>query len=79
MRLTDSRLLVTLLVACLLGPSPVFATDVDGPNDCNRAPVDFGDAPESVPAGKLARSASNAVNSGRSFPVTVLERCMTWL
>lgn len=50
MRLTDSRLLITLLVACLLGSSPVFATDVDGPNDCNRAPVDFGDAPESVPA-----------------------------
>jgi len=27
MRLNDSRLLVTLLVACLLGSSPVFATE----------------------------------------------------
>ena len=36
--------------ALLLAVAPALATDVDGPNDCNRTPVDFGDAPESVPA-----------------------------
>ena len=41
--------LVSVLFACLvMAPAKAPATDVDGPNDCTRAPVDFGDAPEAV-------------------------------
>jgi hypothetical protein len=36
-------------------------------------------APESVPAGKQAVTASNALQSSRRRPVTVETRCMTWL
>ena len=36
-------------------------------------------APDTVPAGKHARSASKAVASGSSFPLTLLVICMTWL
>ncbi|PQM48573.1 hypothetical protein C1Y40_01212 [Mycobacterium talmoniae] len=36
-------------------------------------------APDRVPAGKQAVTASNAVRSSASMPVTVDTRCMTWL
>ena len=36
-------------------------------------------APESVPAGKQAVSASKAVRPSASRPVTVETMCMTWL
>ena len=36
-------------------------------------------APETVPTGSVARSASNASHSLRSRPVTVDEMCITWL
>ena len=36
-------------------------------------------APDSVPAGKHATTASTALRSRRSVPVTVETRCMTWL
>src|SRR5437762_7135678 len=36
-------------------------------------------APESVPAGRQLRSASNAVLPSTSCPVTFEHRCMTWL
>ena len=42
--------LVAAAAAFSLLAAPVLATDVDGPNDCTRAPVDFGDAPEGVQA-----------------------------
>ena len=35
-------------------------------------------APERVPAGSDARSASSGVTSGRSVPDTELTMCMTW-
>jgi len=39
------------LVAFALAIStPAFATDVDGPNDCMKSGLDFGDAPETVDA-----------------------------
>jgi len=40
------------LIAALLmlAPVPVPATDVDGPDDCQRSIQDMGDAPESIPA-----------------------------
>ena len=44
----NARLLCTLLACLLVTPASVPATDVDGPNDCTRLPVDFGDAPEGV-------------------------------
>lgn len=34
----------------LLLPAPAHASDVDGPDDCARVTVDFGDAPEGIPA-----------------------------
>jgi hypothetical protein len=41
--------LIGALIACLVAmPATAPATDVDGPNDCQRAPIDFGDAPEGV-------------------------------
>jgi hypothetical protein len=36
-------------------------------------------APLSVPAGSDDRRASNAVFPAASVPVTVLDRCITWL
>ena len=36
-------------------------------------------APDSVPAGKVARSASDARRPGASRPTTELSMCMTWL
>jgi len=36
------------LAMVLLTPTPGAATDVDGPDDCQRTPIDFGDAPEDV-------------------------------
>ena len=36
-------------------------------------------APESVPAGSVARSASIAPTPARSLPDTVLTMCITWL
>jgi hypothetical protein len=36
-------------------------------------------APDSVPAGKPAISASSASRSGRSRPTTFETMCMTWL
>lgn len=42
-------LAVPLVLACCLA-APVHATDVDGPNDCTKIPMDFGDAPEGVQA-----------------------------
>ena len=36
-------------------------------------------APETVPAGNVASSASNASLPGASVPVTLLTMCMTWL
>ncbi|CPU67260.1 Uncharacterised protein [Mycobacteroides abscessus] len=36
-------------------------------------------APESVPAGNVARKASSAVAPSRSVPTTVEHRCMMWL
>ena len=50
MRFSIARLLGLLLTFGLAFPAPAPATDVDGPNDCERAPVDFGDAPEGVQA-----------------------------
>jgi len=35
-------------------------------------------APLTVPAGKVARTRSNAVVPGLSWPVTVETRCITW-
>jgi len=35
-------------------------------------------APETVPAGKAARSASRPVAASSSSPVTVDEMCITW-
>jgi len=49
--LSPSRRIATvLLVALTLTASLVHATDVDGPDDCVRTPVDFGDAPDGVQA-----------------------------
>lgn len=45
-----SRLTVAFATAVLLLPAPLRATDVDGPNDCQRPSQDFGDAPEGVQA-----------------------------
>ena len=36
-------------------------------------------APESVPAGKVAVSTSNAVSPSATVPTTVDTMCMTWL
>jgi len=41
------RIGLALLLA-LAVPAPGRATDIDGPDDCQRTPVDFGDAPEGV-------------------------------
>ena len=38
--------LILGLMLLLLAPARGRATDVDGPDDCQRTPVDFGDAPE---------------------------------
>jgi hypothetical protein len=38
------------ITLALLAARPAHATDVDGPDDCQRSPVDFGDAPEGVQA-----------------------------
>jgi GEVED domain-containing protein len=46
MRSPDARLIGALLACLMAAPSLAPATDVDGPNDCTRSPVDFGDAPE---------------------------------
>ncbi len=35
-----------LLALALMFPAPSRATDVDGPDDCQRTPTDYGDAPE---------------------------------
>ena len=48
MRLTKYWLAAMLLAACCLAPAPAPATDVDGGGDCNKAPIDFGDAPDGV-------------------------------
>ena len=40
--------ILLLLALVLMLPSPAAATDVDGPNDCLRTPIDFGDAPLSA-------------------------------
>jgi hypothetical protein len=40
------RLFMALTTAVAALPTPIHATDVDGPNDCQRVIVDFGDAPE---------------------------------
>lgn len=50
MRTRDLRPIGLALFMALAIPSPGGATDVDGPNDCQRVPVDFGDAPEGVMA-----------------------------
>ena len=50
MRPPTARLLCLSLACLLATPATVPATDVDGPNDCTRQPVDFGDAPEVVNA-----------------------------
>jgi hypothetical protein len=42
------RLLVVMAIAAFTLPAPIHATDVDGPNDCQRALQDFGDAPEGI-------------------------------
>jgi hypothetical protein len=47
-RLDWILLLLATLAALLLSPSPGAATDVDGPDDCTRTPIDFGDAPEDI-------------------------------
>ena len=44
MRRTLLTLVGLVLSSCLAGV--VFATDVDGPNDCTRSNRDYGDAPE---------------------------------
>ena len=41
------RIGLALLLALAI-PVPGRATDIDGPDDCQRTPVDFGDAPEGV-------------------------------
>lgn len=43
-------LLGALTAFALCFATPASATDVDGPNDCLRTPVDFGDAPEDLDA-----------------------------
>jgi len=48
MRPPSVRLIGTLLACLIVTPATAPATDVDGPNDCLRVPVDFGDAPEGV-------------------------------
>ncbi len=48
MRPPSVRLIGVLLACLILAPARAPATDVDGPNDCTRSPVDFGDAPEGV-------------------------------
>jgi hypothetical protein len=48
MRSATARLLGALLILGIALPAAVPATDVDGPDDCQRTPVDFGDAPEGV-------------------------------
>ena len=48
MRIPTLRFLGALLACLLVLPVSAPATDVDGPNDCLRLPVDFGDAPEVV-------------------------------
>jgi len=50
MRPPTVRLIGALLACLLVMPASAPATDVDGPDDCTRAPVDFGDAPEVVNA-----------------------------
>jgi hypothetical protein len=50
MRPPSVRIIGALLACLLVMPGTAPATDVDGPNDCLRVPVDFGDAPESVNA-----------------------------
>ena len=45
---SPSRLAVAFAIAFVALPASLFATDIDGPNDCTRNPVDFGDAPEGV-------------------------------
>ncbi len=50
MRSSDLRFLIMVLTCALAMPAPAPATDVDGPNDCQRALSDFGDAPEGVDA-----------------------------
>jgi GEVED domain len=46
MSLLPRCLTVVALVALTTTSAPLFAHDVDGPNDCGRNTVDFGDAPE---------------------------------
>ncbi len=48
MRYSPARFIGVLLMGALALPAPAPATDVDGPNDCQRSAVDFGDAPEGV-------------------------------
>ena len=50
MRPRDLRPICLALLLALAIPAPGGATDVDGPNDCQRLPIDFGDAPEGVMA-----------------------------
>lgn len=50
LRLDWILLLLAMLAVLLLAPSPGVANDVDGPDDCLRTPIDFGDAPEEVQA-----------------------------
>jgi hypothetical protein len=48
MRSPNTRLIGALLACLVAVPARAPATDIDGPNDCSRAAVDFGDAPEGV-------------------------------
>ncbi len=50
MRPPTVRFMGALLACLLVMPATAAATDVDGPDDCLRAPIDFGDAPEVVDA-----------------------------
>jgi hypothetical protein len=50
MRLAIARFFGVLLMLGIAFPAPAPATDVDGPDDCTRSPIDFGDAPEGVQA-----------------------------
>ena len=50
MRNATPKWRILVMVAALGLATPALATDVDGPDDCQKLPVDFGDAPEGVEA-----------------------------
>jgi hypothetical protein len=50
MRFLSGFCVIVALVGVTMFPAMASATDVDGPDDCVRTPVDFGDAPEGVNA-----------------------------